>query len=133
MKCTLMPGIESISGSFKGKNGSRIIFKTYSKPSANRMGKTETRVYLSQKQTRTKPLSENEIACRARFAAARAYAADLSDEQSKQYHDEWKRSDYLFNGKRYATLKGYIMARFYAGVTITSQITNHQSPITNNQ
>ena len=114
MKCTLSPGIESISGSVKGLNGSRLIFKTYKRPSANRPNKTETRVYLSHKQTRTKPLSENEIACQARFSAARTYAANLSDEQAQRYYDEWKRSDYLFNGKRYATLKGYIMARFYA-------------------
>ena len=114
MKCTLTPGIESLSGSVKGKNGSRLIFKTYSRPSVNRKSKTETRCYLSHKQTRTKPLSDNEIACRARFAEARAFAANLSDEQRQQYHDEWKRSDYLFNGKTYATLKGYIMARFYA-------------------
>ena len=114
MKCTLMPGIESISGSVKGENGSRLIFKTYKRPSVNRPNKTETRVYLSQKKKRTKPLSENEIACREWFSAARTYAANLSDEQARQYYDEWKRSDYLFNGKRYATLKGYIMARFYA-------------------
>ena len=114
MKCTLSPGIESISGSVKGLNGSRLIFKTYKRPSVNRKSKTETRVYLSHKQTRTKPLSDNEIACREWFSAARTYAANLSDEKRKRYHDEWKRSDYLFNGKRYATLRGYIMARFYA-------------------
>ena len=114
MKCTLSPGIESISGSVKGLNGSRLIFKTYKRPSVNRKSKTETRVYLSHKQTRTKPLSDKEIACREWFSAARTFAANLSDEQRKQYHDEWKRSDYLFNGKRYATLRGYIMARFYA-------------------
>lgn len=118
MKCTLMPGIESISGSVKGKNGTRLIFKTYKRPSVNRNGKPETRVYLSKKQQRTKPLSENEMACRVRFAAAGAYAANLTDEQRKQYYDEWKRSSYFFNGKEYATLKGYIIARFYAGVII---------------
>jgi hypothetical protein len=114
MKCTLSPGIESISGSVKGLNGSRLIFKTFRRPSVNRPNKTETRVYLSQKKKRTKPLSDKEIACREWFSAARAFAANLSDEQRQQYHDEWKRSDYLFNGKTYATLKGYIMARFYA-------------------
>ena len=109
-----MSGIESISGSIKGENGSRLIFKTFRRPSVNRPNKTETRCYISQKKERTKPLSANEIACRARFAEARTYATNLSDEQRKQYHDEWKRSGYLFNGKTYATLKGYIMARFYA-------------------
>ena len=114
MRCVLVPGIESLSGSVKGKNGSRLIFKTYSRPSVNRKSKTETRCYLSHKQQRTKPLSDKEIACREWFSAARTYAANLSDEQAQRYYDEWKRSDYLFNGKRYATLKGYIMARFYA-------------------
>lgn len=114
MKCTLMPGIKSISGSVKGENGSRLIFKTYSRPSVNHKSEVETRVYLSHKKMRTKPLSDKEIACQARFAEARAYAANLSDEQRKQYYDEWKRSDYLFNGKQYVTLRGYIMARFYA-------------------
>ena len=109
-----MPGIESISGSVKGVNGSRLIFKTYKRPSVNRKSKTETRCYLSQKKKRTKPLSENEIACRARFAEARAYAANLSDEQRKQFFNEWKRSNLFFNDKWYATLRGYIMARFYA-------------------
>lgn len=114
MKCTLMSGIESISGSIKGENGSRLIFKTFRRPSVNRPNKTETRVYLSQKKKRTKPLSDKEIACQARFTAARTFAANLTDEQAQRYYDEWKRSEYLFNGKRYATLKGYIMARFYA-------------------
>ena len=82
MKCTLMPGIESISGSIKGANGSRLIFKTYKRPSANRKSKTETRVYISHKKKRTKPLSANEIVCRARFAEARgapAVASTASD------------------------------------------------------
>ena len=114
MKCTLMSGIESISGSIKGENGSRLIFKTFRRPSVNRPNKTETRCYISQKKERTKPLSANEIACRARFAEARAFATNLSDEQRQQYREEYVRSKFLFNGKRYATLKGYIMARFYA-------------------
>lgn len=115
MKCTLIPGIESISGSIKGANGSRLIFKTYKRPSANRKSKTETRVYLSHKKTRTKPLSENEIACRVKFAGARAYAAGLTDEQRQQYREDFSNSRFIFNGKKYATLKGYIMARYYAG------------------
>ena len=114
MKCILMPGIESISGSIKGKNGSRLIFKTFKRPSVNRPNKTETRCYLSHKRERTKPLSDNEIAARNHFARASYYYTNLTEEQARQYYDEWKRSDYLFNGKRYATLRGYVMARFYA-------------------
>ena len=109
-----MPGIESISGSIKGANGSRIIFKTYSRPSVNRKGKTETRVYISHKQTRKKPLSEREHETRHKFTLAAEYYRNLSNEQRQNYREDYVRSNFLFNGKRYTTLKGYIMARYYA-------------------
>ena len=83
MKCTLMPGIKSISGSKKQKNGTRIVFKTFSKPSVNRSSETETRVYLMRRQERSTPLSENEIAARNRFSEAATYFKNLSEEQTQ--------------------------------------------------
>ena len=120
MKCTLMPGIKSISGSMKQKNGSRIVFKTFSKPSVNRGSKTETRVYLMPRQERKTPLSENEIAARKRFLEATTYFKNLSEEQRMAYYKLWKSANYCYNSKEYATLRGYIIARFYAGETIPS-------------
>ena len=114
MKCTLSAGIESISGSMKGKNGKKLTFKTYNRLQADGTYKKETRVYLKPKIQRSTPLSENEIAARKRFSEAATYFKNLSDEQRKQYFDEWVRSNLFFNGKWYATLRGYIMARFYA-------------------
>lgn len=113
-KCTLMPGIESISGSIKVENGSRIIFKTFTKPSANRKGKTETRMYLSQKHERTTPLSKAEIAARRRFYMVSQRIKNLTDEERQRYREDFVRSKFTFNGKRYATLRGWLVARFSA-------------------
>ena len=114
MKCVLSAGIESISGSMKQKNGSRIVFKTFSKPSVNRGSKPETRVYLMRRQERSTPLSENEIAARNRFSEAATYYKNLSEEQRMAYYKPWKSANYCYNGKKYNTLRGYVIARFYA-------------------
>ena len=115
-KCILKDGIESISGRIGG-----VEFRTFKR--AN--GKVETRAYpLPRKQNgsfgyeRKKPLSDNEIAARNRFTQAAEYYVNLSDQQRKQYCKEFSRDKYTFNGKKYSTLRGYVIARFYAGETI---------------
>ena len=117
MKCTLMPGIESISGSMKGKNGKKLTFKTYNRLQADGTYKPETRVYLMRRQERSTPLSENEIAARNRFSEAATYFKNLSEGQKMTYHKLWKNANYCYNGKKYATLRGYVIARFYANDT----------------
>ena len=118
MKLTLPPGIESISGSMKSKNGVRIVYKTYTKPSIKRPGgKPETRAYFvpeSSYQRRT-PISEKEMCIRTQFKAAVAFWMSLTPEQKKSYYDDWKRSKFMFNGKKYKTLRGYVIARYFAG------------------
>ena len=109
-----MPGIESISGSIKQKDDSRIIFKTFTKPSVNRKGKTETRIYLAQKHERTTPLSKAEIAARKRFFMVAQRIKNLTDEERQRYREDFVRDKYTFNGKRYATLRGWLVARFSA-------------------
>ena len=118
MKITLAKGIESISGSFKTKNGHHIIFKTYKRPSANRPhGQTETRMYSipSSSYQRKTPITEKEKLIRTQFKAASVYWNSLLDEQKQRFADEYKRSKCMFNGKKYATLRGYVIARFFAG------------------
>ena len=110
-KVILMPGIESISGTMN-KGHERIVFQTRKK----RDGSSETRMYFrtaESYQRRTK-ITDKEIAIRQRFKAACEYVQNLTEEQRQAYADEWKRSKYLFNGKLYGTLRGYIMARMYA-------------------
>ena len=116
MKVTLAAGIKSISGSVKQRNGSLLVFRTFTKPAVGRKpGETETRAYFMPKRERSTPPSEKELAVRQRFAKATLYFQSLSNEQREMYAKAWKRDKYMFNGKKYATLRGYIVAHYYAG------------------
>ena len=112
MKCTLNSNIKSISG----KVGS-LLFKTYTKPD----GTTETRAYgLPRKANgkfgyeRKAAVTAGELAARQKFQTATMALQALTEEQRLAYAREWKAARYKFNGKQYATLRGYIMARIYA-------------------
>lgn len=108
-----MPGIEAISGSIKKeKDGSRIVFKTYNKRTANGGTKTETRMYIMPKQERSNLPSPKEIAQRTRFQQASGWLRNLSDEEKKRWYEVFAKEKGVFNGKHYATLRGYLMAVF---------------------
>lgn len=112
MKCTLNSNIKSISG----KCGN-VLYKTYHRAD----GKTETRAYFLplNRETgkygykRKAKASEKEIESRARFKRVSEILASLSDETKQKYNREWMKAKYMFNGKKYATLRGYIVARIY--------------------
>ena len=112
MICVLNPEIKSLSGKSGG-----VIFRTYKRPN----GETETRAYLLRKkkngafgyERRTKP-SDDELKRRHKFANATGAAAKMSDKQKDDYAKQWKKANYRFNGKKYNTLRGYIIARLYA-------------------
>ncbi len=114
MKVDLMPGIASMSGKMKSKSpyGKDMIFKTFRRPD----GKTETRAYFAPKggYQRSTPLSDKEIEARKRFAQFSEIFKHMSEETKLQYAREMKAARYKFNGKKYSTLRGYIMARLYA-------------------
>ena len=112
MKCKLNPNIESLSG----KNGN-VLFRTYRKPN----GKTETRAYLLPRRRdgkfgyeRKAALTQGEIAARDKFKQISARVKDIPMDEKLAYHAQWKKANYKFNGKKYATLRGYIIARLYA-------------------
>ena len=111
MKVTLMPGIESISGSVKQRNGKKLVFRTFRKPSASRGGKPETRAYLMTPQERTTPLSEAEMRQRAKFAKAAKKVKQMSEAERKSLAQEWKEKGYQYNGKKYSTFRGYLLAK----------------------
>ena len=71
------------------------------------------RIYFRDYKPRTSKISENEIRCRERFAQATRYFMNLTPEQKQVYAKEWKKSRYQFKGKKYATLRGFIVAKFY--------------------
>lgn len=107
MKVTLAQGIKSLSG----KSGN-IIFKTYTR----RDGTTETRAYLRPigGYERSTPATEKELACRERFAAFSKFWIGLPSDNKRRYYQLWKEAGYIYHGKMYATLRGYVMARYYA-------------------
>ena len=77
MKVTLMAGIAAISGSVKQKNGKRVVFKTYRRPSAERGDKLETRMYMYNARERTTPLSKAEKTARSNFSQCAKRATEL--------------------------------------------------------
>ena len=113
MKCTLNPKFDSISG-----RSGNILFKTFHRAD----GKTETRAYFLpyNRETgkygykRKAAVTQNEMESRGRFRRVSAIYASLSDETKQRYNREWKKERYMFNGKKYCTLRGYIIARLYA-------------------
>ena len=111
-KCLLNPQFKNISGRV-----GNILFKTYTKPD----GTKETRAYgLPRRENgkygykRTTKLSANEKAARMQFGMIAKLVHDMPEEERMTYYREWKKAKFMFNGKKYATLRGYIIARKYA-------------------
>lgn len=110
-KVTLRSDLRSISGRI-----GNIMFKTYTKSD----GSKETRAYSVPCKTdgsfgyeRTTPLSPKEIETRKTFQIVNAALKAMTPEQKDEYYRMWKNAGYKFNGKKYATLRGYIMARLH--------------------
>lgn len=112
MKVELIAGIKSISGATKNKKGKRLVFKTYRAASTSRT-KPETRVYLQDQWQRSTAPSEAELAARQRFGEIARIVHAMADEEKRAYYQQWVADKYKFNGKKYATLRGYIMARLF--------------------
>ena len=88
MKVELAAGIESMSGSVKGVNGSRLVFKTLRNPN----GKKEVRAYLMPRGTykrKSKP-SDSELDARELFAKRQTYACQLMHERGLSKQEAWK-------------------------------------------
>ena len=112
MKCTLNSNIKNISGKF-----GNLLFRTYTKPD----GTKETRAYGMPKRKdgsfgyeRKVKVTPNEAANRAKFQVVSKRISSLSDAERMSFHREWQKAKFKFNGKKYVTLRGYIMARLYA-------------------
>ena len=112
MKCILNPNFSAISG----KSGN-VLFKTFHRAD----GKTETRAYLLPRNRETgrygykrkAAVTQGEMESRERFKRVSEIYTSLSDETKQRYNREWKKERYMFNGKKYCTLRGYIIARLY--------------------
>ena len=74
------------------------------------------RVYIRDYKPRTTKVSEKEKKARSKFAEAAQFYCNLTDEQKEAYCRQWRKNRYKLKGKKYATLRGYIIASFYLGV-----------------
>ena len=118
MKCTLEDGIESMSGKCGG-----MLFKTYTRAD----GTKQTRAYFMPKKgydkrtgkyiygysRKSKP-TEKETVARERFAKASEVFKNMTQDEKMRYDKEWKAAKFKFNGKEYATFRGYVIARLFA-------------------
>ena len=53
-------------------------------------------------------------ALRKRFSDAARFYSALTEAEKEQYYRLWRKDNLKYRGKKYATLRGYIVARFYA-------------------
>ena len=72
------------------------------------------RLYIRDYKPRAGKVSKEERAARVRFTAVSEKIKNLSEEERMNYHNQWVAAKHMFNGKKYVTLRGYIMARMYA-------------------
>ena len=104
--------MNSVSGTLRtikyADGTKRKIIVTCSKSGKQRM-------YLRDYKTRTTPVSDKELKARGKFAEAAQFYSNLTEEQKEAYSQQWRKNKYRLNGKKYGTLRGYIVALFYMG------------------
>ena len=59
-------------------------------------------------------ISDKELGLRKRFSDAARFYSALTEADKERYYRLWRKDNLKYNGKKYATLRGYVVARFYA-------------------
>ena len=108
--CKFPAGIEHVSGTLSKKT-IRTADGTITQRVFACMRNGKQRIYFRKDGPRTTPLSEKEKQARVRFAQAARYYKNLSTEQMDQYRELFSKTGGVFNGKKYSTLRGFIIAR----------------------
>ena len=112
--CKFLSGNALVSGTLK-----REVFYV---DGVKHIKRLEARVTKSGKQkiyirydtpSNRKP-SSNMTMAMSRFTMASRIFKNMSPDEKMKYHKEWKAAKYKFNGKKYNTLRGYIIARLFA-------------------
>ena len=80
------------------------------------------RIYIREDKQRSKPISDNEMKARSAFTAAAKYFNSLNDWQKDQYFHQLVNDSFCYYGKKYTSLRGYVMARFYKGDLIPFEV-----------
>jgi hypothetical protein len=80
------------------------------------------RIYIREEKQRCKPISDNEIKARSAFTAAAKYFNSLTPEQIADYLHQFDKDHQRIGAKKYTSLRGYVMARFYKGDLIPFEV-----------
>ena len=80
------------------------------------------RIYIREEKQRRKPVSDNEIKARSAFTAAAKYFVSLTPEQIADYLHQFDKDRHMIGSKKYNSLRGYVMARFYKGDLIPFEV-----------
>lgn len=136
-----MAKVELSNGIFRILSGT-INKRTYQGPDGIHTVRTyaktmngKTRIYVRDEKPRNTPPTKATLLTRQRFSDCARICRDLSPEQRQTYHDQWVAAKYIFRGKNYNTLRGYIIARLYADTPAvdTKQKIGRESDLTRNQ
>lgn len=101
-----MKGVSGTLKTIKYDDGTkRKIIVTCSKSGKQRM-------YIRDYKPRTAKVTDKERKHRELFAAAAEFYSNLTEEQKAYFQDQWKLNKYFFGGKKYATLRGYVVASY---------------------
>ena len=71
------------------------------------------KLYLRRYYERATPVSPSEIVARQKFTNAANFWKELDQDMKNLYAGEFKKCRYTYNGKKYGTLRGYVIARYY--------------------
>ncbi len=116
-------GIQGVSGTLSSRKYKDIDGNIVTRKVIVTCSKTtgKQRIYLREYKGRSTMPSPKELAIRERFAQAAAFYSALTDADKERYYRLWRKDNLKYNGKKYATLRGYVVARFYANDTLTNK------------
>lgn len=120
-RCDFAGGIENVRGTL-----SKLSYREDGKLITKRVVAQVTpsgkqRIFIREYAQRSSPLTDKERATRNKFAQVSLTLAKMPEEEKKAYAQAWKKNGYKYNGKKYNTLRGYIVARVYKNDVISSQ------------
>ena len=113
-KCDFADNVKNVRGTLSKtvhyEHGQKIVKRVVAQVTPS--GKQ--RIFIRQDAIRTTPYSDKEIAQQTRFKQAADYYYHLDETTKMAYAAAWKKNNHMFNGKKYATLRGFIIANYFA-------------------
>jgi signal transduction histidine kinase len=115
-RCEFADGIINVRGTLSKSSYEHKGKKYTTRVVAQVTSSGKQRIYLRRSVERSSPVTEREQAARLRFKAVSDQVNAMSREEKQRYAQEMHDAQMLFNGKKYCSLRGYIMARLYAQI-----------------